>query len=323
MFKTGVNMKKIILLCLLTYSLSIFSAVPTMEGLFRNGSNEILSGNLVVFDIMVVEQPKIQEIEEKTKENFLKLIFFQEDDKSINLYQFQYSDSQMSDKNIVRFAKVSNLSGKLKGDLNLERSVLFAVLKMIGLNNSNSITYILKKLNQDFKFNREILNWEKMALYKEYRDFLSEKDKSSKPSPLNPIRPEDKTRVDNLLKSSMYKNTGDVKLVKKDGDFYWLVELDKSTALFSNENHYLKEMKLKFQKGSIELDFDEYISLNGMQPIPGQIMIKDINERFYKIKFLSFNISQTSSGKVEEKYKDVQTIGTAPVENSFPGIFLF
>jgi hypothetical protein len=315
-------MKKAILLWILSLT-SVLSAVPTMEGLFRNGSNEVIPGNLVVFDLMVTEQPKIQETEGKAKEHFLKLIFFQQDDKSIDLYQFQYPDSQMSEKKIVRFAKVSNISGKLKREMNIERSVFFAILKMIGLNNSNSISYILKKYNPDFKYNREILNWEKMALYKEYKNYLLEKDKTLKSSPLNPLRTEDKERVENLLKSSMFRNTGDVKLIKKDWDFYWLVELDRASALFSNDNHNLKEIRMQFPKGIMEIDFDEYISINGMQPVPSQIMIKDLNERFYKIKITGFNISQNSPSKVNEKYKDVQTLGLPAGDSSFPGIFLF
>ena len=105
-------MKKIIMLNLFFCSFSLFAAIPTMEGLFRNGSNETISGNLVVFDLLITEQPKIQEIEEKPRENFLKLIFFQDEDKSIKLFQFQYPDSQMSELKISHFAKILNLSGK-------------------------------------------------------------------------------------------------------------------------------------------------------------------------------------------------------------------
>jgi len=57
--------------------------------------------------------------------------------------------------------------------------------------------------------------------------------------------------------------------------------------------------------------------------VPGQIMIKDSNERLYKIKITGFNISQTNSSKIEEKYRDVQIMGASPAENSFPSSFLF
>jgi hypothetical protein len=320
---TGVIMKKIIILNLFFYSFSLFSAVPTMEGLFRNGVNEAISGNLVVFDLLVTEQPKIQEVEEKPKENFLKLVFFQDDDKSTKVFQFQYPDSQMNDQKISHFAKVLNLSGKLKNDPNTERAVLFSILSMIGLNNSNPITYVLKKYNQDFRYNREILNGEKLALYRQYKSFISDKERNTKESPLNPLKQEDKARVDELVKSSIYRQTGNVKLIKRDGEFYWFIDLSRSSALFSNNNHLIKEMKILLPKGSIELDFDDYISFNGAHMVPGQIMIKDSNERLYKIKITGFNISQTNSSKIEEKYKDVQIMGASPAENSFPSSFLF
>lgn len=316
-------MKKIINLSLFFCSFSLFAAVPTMEGLFRNGVNEAISGNLVVFDLLVTEQPKIQEVEEKPKENFLKLVFFQDDDKSTKVFQFQYPDSQMNDQRISHFAKVLNLSGKLKNDPNTERVVFFSILNMIGLNNSNPITYVLKKYNQDFRYNREILNGEKLALYRQYKSFISDKERNTKESPLNPLKQEDKARVDELVKSSIYRQTGNVKLIKRDGEFYWFIDLSRSSALFSNNNHLIKEMKILLPKGSIELDFDDYISFNGAHMVPGQIMIKDSNERLYKIKITGFNISQTNSSKIEEKYKDVQIMGASPAENSFPSSFLF
>jgi hypothetical protein len=319
----GVFMKKIILFGLLISSFSLSAAIPTMEGLFRNGANENIAGNLVVFDLLVTEQPKIQETEEKPKENFLKLVFFQEEDRSIKLFQFQYSDSQMSDKKIAHFTKVSNLFSKIKSDSKPERAIFYSILNMIGLNYSNSITYLLKKYNQDFKYNREIINGEKMALYRGYRNYLAEKDKSSMQSPLNPLKPEEKLKVDELMKSSMYKSTGNVKLIKRDGDFYWFLDLSRSNALFSNDNHFIKELKILLSKGSIELDFDDYLSLNGTQMVPGQIMFKDSNERFYKIKITGFNVSQTTSGKADEKYKDIQTVGASPADNTFPENFLF
>lgn len=316
-------MKKIIIFGLFIRSLSLFASVPTMEGLFRNGANENLTGNLFTLDLLVTEQPKIQETEEKPKENFLKLIFFQEEDKTVNLFQFQYLDSSMSDKKIAHFTKVPNHSHKLKNDSNVERAVFFSILNMIGLNNSGPITSILRKYNADFKYNREILNGEKMALYRNYRGYLSDKDKASKESPMNPIKPEDKLRVDELIKSSLYKDTGNVKLIKRDGIYYWQVNLSRANALFSNENHFIKEMKLLVLKGSIELDFDDFSSISGTQMLPGQIMIKDSNERFYKVRIIDYKISQTSSAKLEEKYKDIQTIGAPPAENSFPETFLF
>ncbi len=316
-------MKKIITFNLLFYSFSLFSAVPTMEGLFRNGANEAIGGNLVVFELLVTEIPKIQEIEEKPKENFLKLVFFQDEDKSTKLFQFQYPDSQMNDQKISHFAKILNLSGKLKNDTNMERIIFFSILNMIGLNNSSPITYVLKKYNQDFKYNREILNGEKLALYRQYKDYISDKDRSSRESPLNPLKADDKVKVDELVKSSIYRNTGNVKLIKRDGDFYWFVDLSRSSALFFNNNHLIKEMKILISKGSIELDFDDYISFNGAHMVPGQIMIKDSNERLYKIKLTGFNISQTNSSRIEEKYKDVQIMGTSPAENHFPSSFLF
>ncbi len=294
-----------------------------MEGLFRNGANEAIGGNLVVFELLVTEIPKIQEIEEKPKENFLKLVFFQDEDKSTKLFQFQYPDSQMNDQKISHFAKILNLSGKLKNDTNMERIIFFSILNMIGLNNSSPITYVLKKYNQDFKYNREILNGEKLALYRQYKDYISDKDRSSRESPLNPLKADDKVKVDELVKSSIYRNTGNVKLIKRDGDFYWFVDLSRSSALFFNNNHLIKEMKILISKGSIELDFDDYISFNGAHMVPGQIMIKDSNERLYKIKLTGFNISQTNSSRIEEKYKDVQIMGTSPAENHFPSSFLF
>lgn len=299
------------------------AAIPTMEGLFRNGANENISGNLVVFDLLVTEQPKIQEVDEKPKENFLKIVLFQDEDKSIKLYQFQYSDAQMSDQKITHFAKVSHLHTKLKNDTKIERAVFYSVLNMIGLNYSNSITSILKKYNPDFKFNREVINGEKVALYRGYRDYLADKGKTLKESPLNPLKTEEKIRVDTLVKSSMYRSSGNVKMIKRDGNFYWFLDLSRSSALFSNDKHFIKEFKILLPKGSIELDFDDYLSLSGVQMLPGQIMFKDSNERFYKIRITNFNISQTNAAKLEDKYKEIQTLGSPPEENSFPQNFLF
>jgi hypothetical protein len=205
-------------------------------------------------------------------------------------------------RRILSVKKLGNLSHQIRKDEKRERSLFYSFLLMQSFNDSKPIADLLKRHNRDFKYNREILNGPKMALYQSYKKFMVESEKIPALSPLTPSNPVEKQKVDEIMKSPMYENTQKISLIKVLDQFFWQLELSNTTALFSNEDHFLREIKLGLPKSSIEMSLDDYWKIDQTSYLPSKMVLRDSQDRTYVIKFLSLNSFQTTQKKFSEKY---------------------
>lgn len=318
------------LLCFCLLSFNLLAAKPTIEGLIRNGNNPELIGNLVMVKLAIEEIPnheilqktnmeKAEEfkatlepilMERKVEPKYIKFVFSLEKKDKIGLIQLEYSDGSMKNEFLDKVGYFPNLIKDIDLDAKLERSLFYSLVTMFSLNDSRTMSTLFKKLDLEYKTNKELMNPEKISLLNRYKLYLgkikeSPEEKEELVNPLKPIDEERKQKVKEILGSSMYHKGNKVSLIRKGGEFFWEVALTNINALFTNDDQRIDNLKIRTIDGEIKTTFGEYLLFNGIQELPKIMMIKSLNHRIYKAKFIDYKIynSKKKFYKRVENYK--------------------
>jgi hypothetical protein len=325
------DLKKIsTLLCFWLLSFNLVAAKPTIEGLIRNGNNPELIGNLVMVKLAIEEianheilqktnvenaeefKAKLEPLlmERKVEPKFIKFVFSLEKKDKIGLIQLEYSDGSMKNEFLDKVGYFPNLIKDVDLDAKLERSLFYSLVTMFSLNDSRTMSALFKKLDLEYKTNKELMNPEKISLLNRYKLYLGKIKESpeEKEELINPLKPQDEElnqKVKEVLGSSMYHKGEKVSLIRKGGKFFWEVALTNINALFTNDEQRIENLKIRTIDGEIKTTFGEYLLFNGIQELPKIMMIKSLNHRIYKAKFIDYKIynSKKKFYKRVENYK--------------------
>ncbi len=317
---------------------SVFAAIPTMEGLFRNGLNKDIGAELVILRVKVeemnndqlMEKVKLEGNEDRLKElvekekmqpKFLELVFSIDGDNRYRLIQNEYAANSYASKDLLRTEFVTNVRNKVESSKSAEQQLLYSSLLMFVLNDSQPIVDYVKKYNKDFELNRDVMNVEKIDLLKKYQKYLTvvKEDKEMAEeleSPLNPADDAKRQQVSSIKNSRMYTPSKHVKLVRENGLFFWVVELENFTARFFNNSHFLDFLTMNMGEGNIELKCSEYILYDGRHTLPKYFIIKDTKDRLFKISMVKLNHYNKSSKSMSDRHKTFQEIATKNVGTS-------
>lgn len=288
------------------------AAIPTAEGLFRNGSNHELDGNIALLDLIIteVENKKLlestpaaspvvgvesaQAVMERNlaPPRYLRYIF-DNLDRGYKLLQVDYSSNKMVDSNIIDVFATTTLRAKLNDEGYVERQLFYSLLGMYALNRSQEISDFLKKYCPEFKRNNEIINQEKKELYERYKKYLAaiNSDASLAEKLENPLKPadeEDQKKVEQIQKSRMYYAEDQVSMVKRGDTFQWKVEFKNVLAYFSNQDHRLKSLNYEVPGASVSVNADNYVLYNGIHSLPKSFMIKQRDGRLFRVQILDY-----------------------------------
>jgi len=297
---------------------SAMGAIPNSEGLFRNPNNPDLAGNFV--ETKVIFEELSDDVGNKTKKfkgekvsllkRYLRFVFSVDKDKRVRTIQVEYNGKKMRDSEIVKVSYYPNILSKLKKDTKSSRVLFYSQIFMFALNDSRPISSFLRKSNNDYERNKELLNSEKISLFKRYKRYLSviKKNKELKQSLKSPLQSSDdekKLKIKEILASRTYKENSKVKLIREDSKFYWSLNLMRIKALFENENHRIKRLFLETNVGNISYEFGEFVSLNGIHELPKNIHFKIADDKRYKISFVSFKnfLSKSKKRTIRQRYK--------------------
>ena len=285
------------LILFLLSSISL-AAIPTVEGLFRNGNSKTVTGNIALFTSMVL----VSEDESLLKKSiagslsteefknagghYMKFIFFKENERKINVLQVVYDSVSMNDSAISGVYFIPDLMKEMRKDQRASRSLFYSLMMMYGFNNSSGVRSVFKKYSEDFKANSEIMNQEKLKLYNTYRNYLRvlKKNNELKNELISPLRPKgikEQKRINRLISTSMYKDTGHVSLIRDQNRFLWEVKMKNTRAVFSTEDHRLQWLFLNSPNGHVEVKTGDYFSFGG-HDLPRALFIKDeVFKNFY------------------------------------------
>ena len=329
-------MKKLILIISIFIAMQAQAAIPTMEGLFRNGKNKDLSGNLIIIKMMVDEVSLTDDLEKRV--SYLKFYFSVAEKNRIEFLQVHYPDGEMRKDSANHLYYAHNLLWNLRKEEDDEKILFYSIMAMLGLNDSRPISSYLGKQSGDFKINKRSMNWEKVKLLKKYKDYLVIKKKNpdtEELSPLNPEEEEKKEKVKSILAAPMYTHSENINLIRRENSFFWEVKLPTINALFSNETHFIRELKIQTVRGPLAVTFGEFNAFNGVHFLPREILIRDRTEKSYKVRILSYNIYNNPKKGLRERHKDFKKVvekyeatlagdvEVQKIENSFPNTFLY
>ena len=284
---------KILLIALtLLSSISTMSAVPSIEGLFRNPNSQDIDGDFIVIKAIIQRESTEEQV---YTPRYLKFIFSIESESRVQFLQAEYNSGKMDNKSLIQTLYLKDFMPKILNDELLERNMFYSYLIMYGLNNSDGISNILKKYSTKFTSNKDALNKDKIKLYDRYKKYLmairdDETIKDELVSPMDSEDEEEKKKIQELKSSNMYSNNESLSLEKEGRNFVLNLRLDGVSAKFSNEEHRLLSFKVTKGTTEVETFFADYILFNGRHELPKNILLKDQEKNNYNIRFVGFSI---------------------------------
>lgn len=290
-------MKKLVLIFLMISNQSL-CAMPTVEGLFRNVSNKEPTGNLIVVTAQVeplelplkenslITAPMVSSTQDNLKPAYYKWLISLEREGYIDMIQVSYSGADLKEGQVKSTRYLPGLRKVVASDSSLERSLFYGLLSMFVLNESAMIGGILSKYAQGYVSNKDLMSREKLNLYYRYKDYLEKRQvNDTLTSPLEPEDTEKAQVVKETMAAPMYRDVGNVKLMRADGELVWKVDLKSMMAYFSNEGHRLKRLEYQSPLGDLKLIADDYVLFNGTHELPKTVIIKDMAQKSWKLRF--------------------------------------
>tara|TARA_R110000868_G_scaffold100128_5_gene275410 strand:- start:7698 stop:8726 length:1029 start_codon:yes stop_codon:yes gene_type:complete len=313
-------MKALILLLTICLSGKLL-ATPTAEGLFRNVSNKEPTGNLIVVTAMVEEMeestPVVEPIAQqgpltegpmpmaKKKPIYYKWLLSLEKESNVDIIQVSYRSSQLKEEQIIQTKYFPDITKIVSNDNSLERSMYYSLMNMLVLNESKMFKALLVKYAQGFQSNKELMMKEKVALYRKYKEYLEKRQEDETlVSPLEPTDPDQISAVKEIMAAPMYKDAGNVELVRIDNELAWKVDLKSLNAIFSNEDHRLRKIEYQSPLGDLRVIADEYVLFNGAHELPKTMIFRDMSNKSWRIRFLGLSHLNTHSTPFTKRAQD-------------------
>ncbi len=270
--------------------------VPTIESLFRHGSNADVTANGVSFTLALKkiipgEEGKAPVVTDQKADDYFKLFLTRLSGDNLKVAQARYTDNTFSENSLNHKIYYSNFSPyTLKPSVEqMEKGVFLSLVNSLVFNNGSHIVNYLKGLGVPVKLNSDLINREKidyLASYKRYLVTINQ-NKSLKKTEANPLRPEDaatRERVEAVMNESMYVDTKQVRLAKEEGEMAWFAEAGPFTAVFSYNTRDLLKLVFKSAAGEIEILCRNYGLLNGTHRFPRTMLIRDFSGDNYEVE---------------------------------------
>jgi hypothetical protein len=282
-------MIKILVLFLLTTS--TYAYVPTVESLFRHGTNPEITHNAVSLSAKITPINPFAEKSEQAQGEplWIRWVFHVAQNKKVKLSQLVYRSPNMNQANLVNkvfLTEFSPASFDQSPEMG-ERGLLFGLINSLVQNDGSFLVTFLKNRGVDVRLNEEIINIEKKSLLERYKSWLI-KTKGGRvvegeESPLNPNNLIDKEKNQQIMEMPMYANTEQVELIRFQSEATWKVTAENFEALVSDANREIKQISLKHPSGESEIFCKDYIKYNGVHGLPRQVVFKNYRDQYFNI----------------------------------------
>lgn len=282
-------------------SFSAMANVPTVESLFRHGSNPDVTANGVSLNLKVekvllnLEKPEglMHDVSGKNNRtsDFFKVFFTKTPTDVFKVAQARYSKSNFSITSVEHKVYYSNFTSySFKPNIeSVEKGIFFGLLNSLVLNDGSFLVSYLKSLGVPVKLNKELINQEKIQYLSEYKRYLGviSKDRSAKKTEENPLRPNDpvlREKVEKTMNESMYIDTNQVKLARDEGDMIWAIDAEPFQATVSYKNRYVQKVTYKSEGREFEIHCKDYWTANGTHILPRFLIVKALSGESYRVE---------------------------------------
>lgn len=269
-----------------------FAYTPTVESLFRNGSNGDIGQNTVsaTFVLQKKETAPNEKSPEEAEENpslikkapsvFTYKILFSNFAEKSSMVQVVYEGAVASAKSMSEAAyypRVDFASLRL-GKEQEEKKFFYALMASLLNNDGSLMVSFLNDIGAPVKFNTDRADREQLYYLDKYVKYLKLEDdeREEKENPLEPKDPETAQKIQEVFKRPFLTASPYVKRVKEGDDFYWIVETEQAMAKFSHDDHKLLEMKVKTDNGTMSAKCFNYILFGQDMQFPELLVVKDL-----------------------------------------------
>lgn len=285
------------------FTVSALAYVPTVESLFRNGSNPDVTVNGVSLTISVkkiqagAKATSNQEgslLLETKAEDFYKIFFTRLGQDVMKVAQTRYSNNTFNESSLEDKQYYPNFTAyTIKGTPEeSEKGIFHGLLRSLIFNDGEYMINYLKSQGISVKLNSEILNRQKVEHLASYKHYLLaiNKDRTARKSLPNPLRPEDpaaRDKVEQVMNEPMYIDQKQVQIFRDNGELSWMINVGSFEAIVSYKKRQIQKIKFKSQLGELEIICKDYWLANGTHSMPRYIMVKDYKAETYQIEVLN------------------------------------
>jgi hypothetical protein len=295
-------MKKICLLLILLSGQAL-AYVPTVESLFRQGSNPEITANgvalsFVVKRLQVTEKPvatsDVSLLAESKQEDFYKLFFTRVNSDVMKVAQTRYANGTFSESSLSEkeyFPSFTNFTVKATPE-DSEKGLFHAMLRSMVFNDGEFLVNYLKALGVPVRLNREILNREKIELLAAYKRYLVavNKDRTARKTEANPLKPEDavaREKAEQTINEPMYVDMKQVRLTREGDQPAWLISAGTMEAVVSYKEREIQRLKFRSNLGEVEFVCRDYWLANGTHRLPRYILVRDYKGEAFQVEILN------------------------------------
>lgn len=278
-------MKKLILLAIFLGALNVQAYTPSLESLFRNGSNGAIGQNtsMAVF-VLKKKQKGVEEADPEVKQSltmeFTYKMLFSNENKNSSLVQVRYvgNDANAKAMSDVRYFPNLNFSTLRLTNEDSEKKFFYALLSSLVNNDGKVMIEFLKDLGASVKRNSELVDKEQLYYLGKYVKYLKLEDEAreGQENPMEPKDADSAKKLEEVFKRPFLTKSNFIKRSKEGSDFFWIAESDQFYAKFSHDNHKLLEMKVKTAQGDISVKCFNYILYGQDMQFPELVILKDL-----------------------------------------------
>lgn len=298
-------MKKfVVTLLLLLMSMAANAYKPTVESLFRNGSNGEIGQNTVLANFILKKKISQAEQENKTFKEipvvFSYKMLFSNEKENPKLVQVGYLGEGSHERNMIQadYFPALNFTALRLGEEDFEKKFFYSLVASLINNQGRLMTRFLNDVGVPVLNNQESGDKEQLYYLGQYVSYLKSLDKEENggaENPLEPTDPEAAQKIKEVFKRPFLTPSPYVKRIKEGTDFFWTIEAENVFAKFSHDDHKLLEMSVKTPNGKIEVQCFNYILYGQEMQFPELVLLKDLNGDEYMLnmrKISSFSDSQ-------------------------------
>jgi hypothetical protein len=279
---------------------SLYAFVPSVESLFRHGSNPDVTANGVMVTLSLKKIDSQSTVNEKDSgevsrpTDFYRLFFTKINSETMKVAQAHYDNASFNDNNLKGKIYYPNFSAyTVKGmPEDAMKGIFFMSLRSIIFNDGTFLLNYLKTAGVPVKLNNEIINYPKREYLNSYKRYLSiiSKDRASRRTEQNPLKPEDpaaREKVELVMNEPMYLDQKQVKLATENGEVAWMINAGPFEAAVSYKEREIQRIKYKSQLGDFDIYYKDYWLANGTHAIPRFIVVKDYKGEMFQLEVLN------------------------------------
>lgn len=292
-----------LLAAILFLTSNAFAYIPTVESLFRHGSNPDVTANGVSLTFVVKKIEAGVKTEGKTddsllnetkSEDFYKLFYTKLSHDVWKVAQTRYDNSTFSEGSLLEKHYYPNFTAyTIKGSGEESEKGLFQgmLISMI-FNDGTFLVNYLKSLEVPVKLNNEIINRQKITHLASYKQYLVavNKDRTARKTEVNPLKPDDaaaREKIDLAMNEPMYVDQKQVKLSRENGEIAWLISAGPFEAVVSDKEREIRRIKFKSALGDFEIICKDYWLANGTHALPRYISVKDYKGEMFQVEIMN------------------------------------